>query len=238
MVSDSWAASGVTPVSAQVALARLRDGNHRFASGSTIQKTPFDQTRHSGPIADQEPFAIVLGCSDSRVPAEIVFDQGLGDLFVVRVAGNIAFASQIGSVELAAERFGARLVVVLGHSDCGAIAAALEQVEHPSHSRSPSLDKIIAYLQPTARAILALNSQPKRDDLMRLAVRANILTAMGHLKLGSNILTQLIENDGLIIVGAEYSLRTGKVRFLEDLQDSRECPLRIVVDNERKESIS
>src|SRR5271157_2642032 len=115
-------------ISAREALDRLKEGNRRFASDLRSRDLPTGQTRRRELAAGQEPFAIILGCSDSRVPAEIVFDQGLGDLFVIRVAGNIVAPSQIGSVEFAAERFGTRLVVVLGHSSCGAIEAAIEAV--------------------------------------------------------------------------------------------------------------
>jgi len=171
---------------------------------------------------DQEPFAIVLGCSDSRVPAEIIFDQGLGDLFVVRVAGNIVASSQIGSIEFAAERFGARLVVVLGHSDCSAVQTALEQAERPTESRSPHLDTIIDFVRPTLQSLWKLDSWQERGDLMIEAVRANIRASVSHLRFGSNILGQMIDKDGLLIVGAEYSLRTGVVHFFDDLLETQE----------------
>src|SRR5438067_12091906 len=124
-------------ISAREALERLREGNRRFVSGVRSRDTLTSQMRRNELAAGQEPFAIILGCSDSRVPAEIVFDQGLGDLFVIRVAGNIVASSQVGSVEVAAARFGTRLAVVLGHSECGAILATLEELQQPtSHSRN------------------------------------------------------------------------------------------------------
>jgi len=209
-------------VSAQDALRHLQTGNQRFVSGVSDRSTHTDQTRRSEMIAGQEPLAIVLGCSDSRVPAEINFDQGLGDLFVVRVAGNIVASSQIGSIEFAAERFGARLVVVLGHSDCTAVQTALEQVERPSESRSPYLDTIVDLVRRTLRSLLELDSWQERGDLMREAVRANIRASMSHLRFGSNILGQMIDEDGLLIVGAEYSLRTGVVHFFDDLLETQE----------------
>jgi len=221
----------VTNVSAHVALNKLRDGNQRFVSGNTKRSTALDQMRRNETIAEQKPYAIVLGCSDSRVPSEIIFDQGLGDLFVVRVAGNIAADSQVGSVEFAAERFGTRLVVVLGHSECGAVAAALEQAEFPTHSRSPYLDAIIDHLRPTVRALLKHDSQPSPDELTKLAVRANIRTSVNHLTFGSEILAELIEKDGLVIVGAEYSLRTGAVQFLDSRQEVGGRYVRLAVDN-------
>jgi len=209
-------------VSAQDALRHLQTGNHRFVSGVSDRSAHTDQTRRSEMIAGQEPFAIVLGCSDSRVPAEIIFDQGLGDLFVVRVAGNIVASSQIGSIEFAAERFGARLVVVLGHSHCTAVQTALEQVERPSESRSPYLDTIVDLVRPALQSLLELDSRQDRGDLMRDAVRANIRTSVSHLRFGSNILGQMIDKDGLLIVGAEYSLQTGVVHFFDGLLEAQE----------------
>jgi len=209
-------------VSAQDALRHPHTGNQRFVSGVSNRSTHNDQTRRGEMIASQEPFAIVLGCSDSRVPAEIIFDQGLGDLFVVRVAGNIVASSQIGSIEFAAERFGARLVVVLGHSDCSAVQTALEQAERPTESRSPHLDTIIDFVRPTLQSLWKLDSWQERGDLMIEAVRANIRASVSHLRFGSNILGQMIDKDGLLIVGAEYSLRTGVVHFFDDLLETQE----------------
>lgn len=151
------------------------------------------------------------------MPAEIIFDQGLGDLFVVRVAGNIVASSQIGSIEFAAERFDARLVVVLGHSDCSAVQIALEHAERPTESRSPHLDTMVDFVRPLLRK---LDSWQERGDLMREAVRANIQASVNHLRFGSNILGQMIDKGGLLIVGAEYSLRTGIVHFFDDLQET------------------
>jgi len=209
-------------VSAQDALRHLQTGNHRFVSGVSDRSTLADQTRRSETIAGQEPVAIVLGCSDSRVPAEIIFDQGLGDLFVVRVAGNIVASSQIGSIEFAAERFGVRIVVVLGHSDCSAVQATLEHAERPTESRSPHFDTIVDLVRPSLQSLSKLDSWQERGDLMREAVRANIRASVNHLRFGSNILGQMIDEDGLLIVGAEYSLRTGVVHFFDDLLATQE----------------
>ena len=141
-------------ISAREALERLREGNRRFAS-DTPNDTLATESRRRALAAGQEPFAIILGCSDSRVPAEIVFDQGLGDLFVIRVAGNIVAPSQIGSVEFAAERFGTRLVVVLGHSQCGAILATLEELQRPTENQSRNLRSIVDRIRPSVEALLA-----------------------------------------------------------------------------------
>jgi len=196
---------------ARVALDRLRAGNARFASD------------HGGPTrrrdlrAGQAPFAIVLGCSDSRVPAEIVFDQGLGDLFVIRVAGNIVAPSQIGSVEFAAERFGTRLVVVLGHSHCGAIQATLEELQRPSESQSRNLHSIVNRIRPAVVGLLATELRQEPEALLQHAVRANVRAAVNQLRHGSVLLEGLIQRDGLVVVGAEYGLETGRVEFFDDL---------------------
>lgn len=199
------------------ALERLREGNRRFVSDVQGRGTLTGQTRRSELVAGQEPFAIILGCSDSRVPAEIIFDQGLGDLFVIRVAGNIVASSQVGSVELAAEQFGTRLVVVLGHSMCGAVLATLEELERPTESRSPNLRSIVDRIRPAVETLLETELRQNRDTLVRHAVRANIRASANHLRHGSQILEQLIQRDWLLVVGAEYSLETGVVDFFEGL---------------------
>ena len=202
-------------ISAQDALARLREGNSRFVADVRSLDTLTSQARRRELAAGQEPFAIILGCSDSRVPADIVFDQGLGDLFVIRVAGNIVAPSQVGSVEFAAERFGTRLVVVLGHSRCGAILATLEELGHPREGQSRNLRSIVDRIRPSVEALLATELRHDADALVREAVRANIRASANHLRHGSEVLEQLIQNDGLLVVGAEYSLETGVVDFFE-----------------------
>jgi carbonic anhydrase len=165
--------------------------------------------------ASQEPFAIVLGCSDSRVPAEIVFDQGLGDLFVIRVAGNVVASSQVGSVEFAAARYGTRLVVVLGHSRCGAVLATLEELQQPT-AQSRHLRSIVDRVRPSVEALLATQLRHEPEALVRQAVRANIRVSANHLRHGSEVLEQLIQGEGLLVVGAEYSLETGIVEFFDE----------------------
>jgi carbonic anhydrase len=200
-------------ISAREALARLKDGNRRFAADAPALSAV---TRKRPDLsAPQQPFAIVLGCSDSRVPAEIVFDQGLGDLFVIRVAGNIVAPSQVGSVEFAAERFGTRLVVVLGHSQCGAILATIEELQRPSETQSRNLRSIVDRVRPSVEALLDANSGHDADALVRRAVRANIRASANHLRHGSAVLEHLITSEGLLVVGAEYSLETGVVDFFD-----------------------
>jgi carbonic anhydrase len=164
----------------------------------------------------QQPFAIILGCSDSRVPAELVFSQGFGDLFVIRVAGNIVAPSQVGSVEFAAERFGTRLAVVLGHTQCGAVAATLEQLREPTENQSPNLRAIVERIRPSIEPLLELPIAHDLEALSRRAVRANVAASVNQLRHGSALLERRIERDGLLIVGAEYHVEEGTVEFLHD----------------------
>lgn len=202
-------------LSAREALQRLIDGNRRFADGIQDRCSEAAQAKRRELVDGQAPFAIVLGCSDSRVPAELVFDQGLGDLFVIRVAGNVVAPSQIGSIEFAAEQFGTRLVVVLGHSKCGAIQATLEQLQHALEDRSPNLRSIVDRIRPAVEPLLDSPVAEERDKLVERAVRANIRMSANQLRHGSQILEQLVDTGDLLIVGAEYSLETGVVDFFE-----------------------
>jgi carbonic anhydrase len=202
-------------VSAREALKQLREGNLRFAANVRGSDTFVSHTRRAELAAGQQPFAIILGCSDSRVPAEIVFDQGLGDLFVIRVAGNIVAPSQVGSVEFAAARYSTRLVVVLGHSQCGAILATLEELRMPTESHSQNLRAIVDRVRPSIEGLLATDLKADTDALVREAVRANIRASVNHLRHGSQVLEELTENEGLLVVGAEYSLETGVVDFFD-----------------------
>lgn len=203
------------------ALERLKQGNHRFAAGDSSHDSRSDRARRGELGSHQEPFATILGCSDSRVPVEIVFDQGLGDLFVIRVAGNIVAPSQIGSVEFAAEQFGVRLVVVLGHSRCGAIHATLEQLQRPRETQSRSLDSIVDRIRPSVQGLLATQLRDDPKALVHEAVRANIRASVSHLKHGSQPIEQLVRHSGLLVVGAEYSLETGVVDFFEGVPPVR-----------------
>lgn len=197
------------------ALARLQAGNQRFASDSRDHRTLESEGRRNELVGGQEPFAIILGCSDSRVPAEIIFDQGLGDLFVIRVAGNIVAPSQVGSVEFAADRFGTRLVVVLGHSNCGAVTATIEQLKRPQAGQSPNLRSIVERVRPSIEPLMETEFAQDDQELVQRGVRSNIRASANHLRHGSRILEQLIQEDGLLVVGAEYSLETGVVDFFD-----------------------
>jgi carbonic anhydrase len=202
-------------VPAGEALERLREGNRRFVSDERKLDVRASHTRREAVADGQEPFAIVLGCSDSRVPAEVIFDHGFGDLFVIRVAGNIVAPSQVGSVEFAATRFETRLVVVLGHTQCGAITATLEQVT--SHTRqSSNVQSIVDRIRPSVETVIAAyGAGADPGAILRQAVRANVRASADHLRHGSAILERLIHADGLLVVGAEYSLETGEVDFFD-----------------------
>ncbi|HVR62356.1 MAG TPA: carbonic anhydrase [Polyangia bacterium] len=200
---------------AREALARLRAGNDRYVQNVRSVDSMISHSRR-GDLGVQSPFAIVLGCSDSRAPAEIVFDQGLGDLFVIRVAGNIVAPSQIGSVEFGAERFGTRLVVVMGHTGCGAIEAAIEAVTGQHGPESRNVLSIVNRVRPGIEGLVAteLGRDPVR--LRREAMRANVRASVNHLRHGSEVIERLAERDDLLVVGAELDLATGEVRFFDE----------------------
>jgi carbonic anhydrase len=202
-------------IPAKEALQRLREGNSRFASDEDNCGGLTDRERRRQIALGQEPFAIILGCADSRVPAEIVFDQGLGDLFVIRVAGNIVAPSLVGSVEFAAERFGVNLVVVLGHSQCGAILATMEELQRSGGVQSPNLMSIVNRVRPSVEPLMQTDLKNNPAELIHQAVRANVRMSANHLRQGSQLLEQLIGKGELLVVGAEYSLETGVVDFFD-----------------------
>lgn len=202
------------------ALARLQEGNRRFVAGTPGFDPMMARATRAQLVAGQCPWAIVLGCSDSRVPVEMVFDQGPGDLFVVRVAGNVVAPTQTGSVELAAERFGTRLVVVLGHSRCGAVTAAVDEVRQAGGEMSPGLKAIMDLIRPSVEGLVAPEHQYDRDTLISEAVRANIRASVNRLRTRSEVLARLIRNGGLAVIGAEYSLETGLVNLSDGLPDA------------------
>jgi len=200
---------------AQEALDKLIEGNKRYAADLRSLESMLSHSRRGALTEGQTPFAIILGCSDSRVPAEVVFDQGLGDLFVVRVAGNIVAPSQVGSVEFAAELFGTRLVVVMGHTHCGAITVTLDSLRNPDPSSSQNVQSIVQRIRPAVEGLLHTNLADDREALEREAVRANVRASVNHLRHGSAIIERLIAEQGLMVVGSEYDLETGRVEFFD-----------------------
>jgi len=194
-------------ISAADALERLRDGNRRFVSGKSTIGEALSEARRAELVDGQTPFAVVLACSDSRVPVELVFDQGLGDLFVIRVAGNVVAPSQVGSIEYAATQLGTKLVVVMGHSNCGAVDATLKELARALETRSPNLRSIVDRIRPAVEAL----DNPSLHD----AVVANVRNSVGRLRHGSQILESMIDSGELTVLGAEYSIESGKVEFLD-----------------------
>ena len=208
-------------ISPETALRRLQDGNRRFVAGTPESDPVHTAVRRSELLAGQRPFAIVLGCSDSRVPAEMVFDQGLGDLFVIRVAGNVVAPSQVGSVEFAAEFFGTRLAVVLGHTHCGAVAATVDALTRPEAPPSESLRAIVDRVRPAAAPLLETELRNDRGALVQAAMRAHVRASADHLRHGSAVLERLVDSGQLQVVGAEYSLESGAVEFFDGLPEQR-----------------
>ena len=200
-------------IKAKEALARLKEGNLRFISGKGGRDLDFEHSRRLETVDDQAPFAIVLGCSDSRVPLELIFDQGMGDLFVIRVAGNIAASSQVGSIEFAAETFGTPLLVVMGHSKCGAVAASVDEVLNPGDRLTPNLEVIVDRIRPAVKARLSREPECSREELIDKVVEDSVRATVKGLVNSSPLLEQRVQNGDLLIVGAEYSLETGRVEF-------------------------
>ena len=204
------------PLPAEQALQRLQEGNRRFYHNVRSLDVSVGQATRASLVAGQNPFAIILSCSDSRVPSELVFDQGLGDLFVIRVAGNIVAPSLVGSVEFAAATFGTRLVVVMGHSRCGAIRSTLDFIQHQVGAPSENIHDIVDRCRPAVESVVhAAGPNADRERLTHEAVRANVRQSCAHLRHGSRMLERLIREEGMWVVGAEYSLETGQVDFFE-----------------------
>jgi carbonic anhydrase len=204
----------------QDALNLLRQGNKRFVSGEKTADVRGPKTQRNKLVGDQQPFAAILGCSDSRAPVEIIFDQGPGDLFVIRIPGNIVTSPIVGSVEFAAERAGARLVVVLGHSDCGAVQATLDELHRPTEGLSQNWSAVIDRIRPTVEGLLATGTENDRSMLVQQAIRANVRASASYLRNESEVLGRLIQEDELLVLGAEYSLETGVVDFFDGLPES------------------
>lgn len=199
---------------------RLKKGNREFVDNIQNRETLAGHARPAELVQEQSPIAIILGCSDARVPAEIVFNQGLGDLFVIRVAGNVVSPSQIGSVEFAAAKFGTPLVVVLGHTQCGAVTTTLEELQQPTENQSKNLQSIVSRVRPSVEPLLQTELRHDHAALIREAVRANVVRSVRQLRRGSEILENLIRERTLTIVGAEYAIETGEVTFLEDSENA------------------
>jgi carbonic anhydrase len=203
-------ATGMPAISADEALQRLVEGNARFVRGQPVQQPPSPRQ-----LADltqaQCPFATILGCSDSRVPPEMLFDQGLGDLFIVRVAGNVVSTEILGSLGYALAHLRTSLFVVLGHEGCGAVQAALKMKFH----RQAELGKIADLLEAILPGLEGINSSAPAEAQWQCAVEANVrwsVRQLGATPAGRDALAE----GRIRIVGAVYELATGRVRFLPD----------------------
>ena len=193
--------------SATDGLERLREGNRRFVAGETTKSSVINPTSRAELVGGQHPFAVILACSDSRVPVQLVFDEGPGDLFIIRVAGNVATPTQIGSIEYAVTQLGVPLVVVLGHSGCGAVSTALDCIAHNAPLPSANLEAIIEEIRPAIEGL--------GDISLDEAVLANVRWTMDRLTRSSPILARMIEDRNLVVTGANYLLDTGEVTFLD-----------------------
>ncbi|WP_437729777.1 carbonic anhydrase [Sorangium sp. So ce1335] len=208
----------IPALSADQALQRLIEGNRRFVDDIRSEHVTLGKRARAALADGQRPFAIVLTCSDSRVPAEIIFDQGLGDLFVIRVAGNVVAPSLVGSVEFAAAAFGTRLAVVMGHSRCGAIEATVGELlqDEDGGLLTDNIRDIVERCRPPVETVLSVAGRhAPRDFLLREAMRANVRNSCAHLRHGSRLLERLCAEERMLIVGAEYALETGEVTFLD-----------------------
>ena len=203
--------------SAHDALAALRAGNRRYLAGDLERCRPLGPDERKSSLDGQDPLAVVIGCSDSRVPVELLFDQGAGDLFVIRVAGNVIGCSQVGSIEYAVEQLGTRLVVVLGHTRCGAVNATLELQDRTDISVPKNLGTIVDRIRVAIQDLIASDLGRDPEELARAAVRENIRSVARELRENSEVISRLVASDGLVVLGAEYSLETGEVDFFDGL---------------------
>lgn len=203
------ASSGGPLVTADEALNKLMEGNLRVVSGATVQPHQDAARRQELANHGQHPFATILACSDSRVPPELIFDQGLGDVFTVRVAGNVAATDEIGSIEYAADHLGTRLIVVLGHTHCGAVTAVVK-----NEPVTPNIEKLVAPILPAVAGVRQRFATASPDELLAKAVEANVWQAVADLYANSPLLHKMAAQDKVKIVGAIYDLDSGKVRFL------------------------
>ena len=195
-------------MSGDESLLKLLEGNKRFISGQLTTKDCSAEKRQEL-TKGQHPFAIVLSCSDSRVPAEIVFDQGLGDIFVVRVAGNVVDPTTLGSIEYGAEHLNAPLLIILGHEQCGAVAATLDAKGKPEGNIGAILKKIMPAVK-TAKA-----AKKDRAETLQIAIQENVRNTYRDIMKNSKIVPEMVHEGKLKVIGAEYYLGTGKVEIID-----------------------
>ncbi len=201
------------PVNHTQALERLKQGNVRFTTNVRSIESLGGKQQREALVGGQKPFAIVLSCSDSRAPSELLFDCGLGDLFVVRVAGNVVAPTIVGSVEFAAATFGTELIVVMGHTRCGAVVATVDALRSGRGAISENVRNIVDRIAPGVAELV--NGGKNGEDVIGPAIRANVRVSANHLRHGSPVLEERIAAGRLAVVGAEYSLETGEVDFFD-----------------------
>ncbi len=206
----TWDPASTSP---EEALRRLVEGNRRFRlTGGPSAGRPWSKDHAE---ERQRPFAVILGCSDARTPVEILFDQGFGDLFVVRVAGNSASPTVVGSIEFAVSQFGIRLVVVMGHTHCGAIEATVRALETGEGPASKNIRAITDRITPHVRSLVR-GDKAADGAVLREAMRANVRAAADHLRHGSDLLEELVTSGRIAVACAEYEIETGAVALLDE----------------------
>ncbi len=205
MLNVGYLVAQVPKMEPDIAIKKLKEGNERFVNGKSIRPNQ-DINRLKQVSGGQNPFAVIVGCSDSRVPNEIIFDQGLGDLFIIRTAGQVSSYASWGSIEFAHLILGAKLIVVLGHTKCGAVTAAYNIPEVPGH-----IITLINSIKPAAE-----EAKKHGGDQMENAVKINVAMQVEQLKNLEPILTKSVKNNDLKIIGAVYDLETGKVEYIPE----------------------
>ncbi len=203
------AAGGAAGMSPEEAVGKLKEGNERYAAGQPQHPRQTRERRALTAGQGEHPFATVLSCSDSRVPVELIFDQGIGDLFVVRVAGNVAATDEIGSIEYGVDHLATPVVVVLGHSQCGAVTAVVENAKLP-----PNIAKLVAPIKPAAAKAKAANPEAAKEALIAAAIKDNVRQAMEDLFQKSSFIRAQVQAKKTRVIGAFYDLDTGQVEWL------------------------
>jgi len=208
MATAAMAFSGGAGVSSDEALSRLKEGNTRYIGGAAVGPRQDAARRHETTVGGQHPFATVLTCADSRVPVEVVFDQGVGDIFTVRVAGNVANTDEIGTIEYGAEHLGVPLVVVLGHTKCGAVTAVVKN-EHVTEN----IGKLVAPIVPAVDGVKKRFASADMDELISRSIEANVWQAIADMYAKSPLLKKMAADGKIKVVGALYDIDSGDVHW-------------------------
>ena len=207
--SGSALAAAKSNVAPEAALKMLEQGNKRFISAGFSRPNQNAKRRVETADKGQNPFAVILSCADSRVPVEVLFDRGIGDIFVIRDAGNIATTTDIGSIEFAVDHLGTPLVVVLGHSKCGAVSAAVQGGEAP-----PNIKAIVDFIAPAVTTAKDANPDKTGEALVPAAITANVWQATADIFKNSPLIREKVKEGKLKLVGATYDIKSGKVTWM------------------------